>query len=194
MRSLNSVCGAAALLALAVPLAACGSSNHTTTNAASASTSASGIRFADCVRSHGVPNFPDPSSANGGAVQIQSSQRSGSGSSAKVNGVPVNGPAFQAAMQKCRSFLPNGGQPPSGPASPALQQAALKFAACMRSHGVPNFPDPKVYGSAGKVAVKIGGPGSNLDPNSPAFKSAQQACQPEQQKLFGKGPGVRSGP
>lgn len=57
----------------------------------------------------------------------------------------------------------NAGSPtPSGP-SPALE-----FARCMRAHGVSNYPDP---GS---------GPGpqsSPVDPQSPAFQTAQNACQ-----------------
>jgi len=54
-------------------------------------------------------------------------------------------------------------------------QAAFQFSACMRNHGVNNFPDPKVTTSAGGTSVAIG-----INPSisgQPAFKSAQKACQ-----------------
>ncbi len=50
--------------------------------------------------------------------------------------------------------------------------AAIKYASCMRTHGVSDFPDP----TAGPGGVKIGGPGSDIDPTSPAFQSAQKTC------------------
>jgi hypothetical protein len=181
MRSLTFITLAAASLALA----ACGSSSSSTsTDAANTAGASNGnnntaIQFSSCMRSHGVPNFPDSSS--GGTVRIQF-QSGPSGTS--VNGVAVNGPAFKSAMTTCRKYLPNGGNPPSGAASPARQKAALEFAACMRNHGVPNFPDPKV--TAGGVMISAAG----LDPNSPAFKAAQQACGALMQKLL---PGGSSG-
>jgi hypothetical protein len=76
-------------------------------------------------------------------------------------------------MQACRADLPNGGQP-SASQSAREHSTALKFAQCMRSHGVPNFPDPQVSG--GHVTMQLS-PSSGIDPNSPAFQSAQQACQ-----------------
>ena len=186
MQSLTPVRGLAALVALAIPLAACGSSNPSTTSASAVSSKrANGIALANCIRANGVPNFPDPSTTGGGGIRIQQSSRSGSGPSTEVNDVPVNGPAFQAAMQKCRKYLPNGGHPPPGGIA-AIRQKAVRFASCMRSHGVPNFPDPQVStGPCGGVGVRIGGPRSGLDPNLPAFKSAQQACG----SIIGKAPG-----
>ena len=132
------------------------------------------------MRSHGVPNLPDPSTNGHGGLQFQQTQRSGSGPSLRVNGVSVNAPAFQSAMQACRSYLPNGGQPPQLSAS--QRQAMLQFAQCMRAHGLPNFPDP-VF-NAGRVGFRAG-PGTGLDPSSPAFKAAQGACQQYQRQAFG---------
>jgi len=166
------------VLAAAVLIAGCGSSNSSSGSSgsgASASKQSRGIAFAACMRSHGVPNFPDPS-ASGGGVQIQASQRSGSGQTLTVNGVPVSAPAFQSASQACNSKLPHGGKGPPGGIT-AIRAKALKMAQCMRSHGVPNFPDPQVTsGPGGGVGVKLGGPGSGIDPQAPAFKSAQQTC------------------
>jgi hypothetical protein len=159
-------------------LAACGSSSPT----AGASTSGKGdplnarrgLEFAQCIRAHGVPNFPDPTSNGRGGIQIQQSDRSGSGPSTEVNGVAINGPAFQKAMQSCRSYLPNGGTPPPGALAKAKAQA-LAMSRCMRTHGVPNFPDPQFQtGPGGGFGVRIGGPG--IDPRSPAFQAAQKAC------------------
>jgi len=165
------------LLAAALGLAACGSSDPSTTTAASSSAAgkqASGLRFAQCVRSHGVPNFPDPTGNGQGGVQIQQSQRSGSGASTKVNGVSVNGPAFQTAMQACHGYLPNGGKPTAAQTAKAKAQA-LAMSRCMRSHGVPNFPDPTFQtGPNGGVGIRLSGAG--VDPSSPAFQTAQKAC------------------
>lgn len=51
---------------------------------------------------------------------------------------------------------------------------AYKYSACMRAHGVANFPDPKVSHSDGgtQVAIRAIGPG-----NSPQYNAAQQACR-----------------
>jgi hypothetical protein len=40
----------------------------------------------------------------------------------------------------------------------------------MRSHGVPNFPDPTFTGGH----IEIRAPG--VDPNSPAYKAAAATC------------------
>jgi hypothetical protein len=142
------------------------------------------------MRSHGVPNFPDPSRTSGGGLQIQQSDRGGSGPSTKINGVPINGPAFQSAMQACHSKLPNAGQGPPGGVA-AARKKALQFAQCMRTHGVSNFPDPQVTGGpGGGVEMRIGGPGSGLNPASPAFQSAQKACG----SIIGKAPATLAAP
>jgi hypothetical protein len=168
------------LLAAAVGLAACGSSDPSgAIGTGAASTGGAGktgnaLAFARCVRANGVPNFPDPSGNGQGGIQIQQSDRSGSGPSTKVNGVAVNGPAFQKAMQACRKYLPNGGHP-SAAQTAKVKAQALAMARCMRSHGVPNFPDPQFQsGPGGGFGIRIGGAGIN--PNSPAFQAAQKAC------------------
>jgi hypothetical protein len=153
-------------------LAACGSSKTSPTNASATVKPGQMVSFAKCMRAHGVPNFPDPGSNGNGGIQIQPTRRAGSGASMTVNGVSVSAPAFQTAMQSCRSELPNGGHPP--PLSAARKQAMLQFSRCMRIHGVPNFPDP-TFGSGGRVQLLIN-PGAGVDPNSPTFQQAQQSC------------------
>ncbi len=53
----------------------------------------------------------------------------------------------------------------------ALRQA-LKFSACMRAHGVPSFPDPTA--ERGGISLSLGG---SVNPGSPQFRAAQQACR-----------------
>jgi hypothetical protein len=174
------------LLAAAVGLAACGSSRPNTDGATtnqgnSAAAQAQNLAFAKCMRSHGVPNFPDSPTSGGGGfrLQIQSGP-----SGTNVNGVAVNGPAFQSAMTACRSHLPNGGHP-TGAQTAQARARALAMSRCMRSHGVPNFPDPQ-FGSGGFFRLNANG----LDPNSPAFKAAAKACG----SIFGAAPTVAKAP
>ncbi len=161
-------------LAATLLVAGCGSSSSNSSNDPAASAQSAGLEFAGCMRSHGVPNFPDPGAGSGGGLQIQSSQRNGQGQTMTVNGVAVNAPAFQSAMNSCQKYMPKP-KPISGGIT-QLKANALKYGECMRSNGVPNFPDPKVQsGPNGGVGVQIGG--SGIDPQAPAFKAAQQKCR-----------------
>jgi hypothetical protein len=178
------------LIALAgVLIAACGSSGSSSANN-SASKYTQALAFSKCVRSHGVPSFPDPTTGSGGGIHIQASA-SPSGQSMSVNGVPVNAPAFQTAQKDCAKYLPQGGAHVSNAQLAKLQAAAVKMGECMRSHGVSNFPDPTVQkGPNGGVGIGIkvtaqngGGP----NPQSPAFQSAQKICQPILEKAGGPG-------
>jgi hypothetical protein len=131
------------------------------------------------MRKHGVANFPDPDSSGG--IKITS----GSDKNGHTTGVDTNAPQFRTAQQACQHLLPNGGKPDAAAQQKEVQQA-LKFAQCMRSHGVPKFPDPQVS-SDGGVKQTIG---KDVNPGSPQFQSAQQACQ----KLVSGGPTSSEGP
>ena len=134
------------------------------------------LKFSACMRANGEPNFPDPNGQ--GVIQFGS-----------ANGIDPNSSQFQAAQQKCAKYG-GGGHAPS-PAQQAQAQAqALKFSACMRSHGEPAFPDPQ-FSSGGGIKIRIGGPGSGLDPQSPIFQAAQKACSAD---LPGGGPAATPGP
>jgi hypothetical protein len=61
------------------------------------------------------------------------------------------------------------------------QEAALKFAQCMREHGV-DMPDPQLSSSGGITMRMRKGSGSKIDPSSPAFENAQKACEQYQPK------------
>ena len=74
-----------------------------------------------------------------------------------------------------------GSKGPSGTAGPSAQNgpenaatAAYAYARCMRSHGEPNFPDPKVTTSPGHAAV--GFAVTPTETGSPKFKSADKGC------------------
>src|SRR5436305_620182 len=113
------------LLIAGALLAGCGAAASGNTGSASPSADkhARGVAFATCVRTHGVPNFPDPKTGGEGNLQFQSTP-----GHTEVNGVSVNGPAFQRAMQSCRSKLPNGGK--AEPLNAARKQAMLRFSQC----------------------------------------------------------------
>ena len=157
---------AAGAVAAAATIAACGSSSPTGSSApaGSSSTAASStLTFSNCMRDNGVPNFPDLNS--NGTLLLGNAN----GQTVSVNGVPVNAPAYQAARAKCQKYLP--AHTPASASQQAQQTArGLKFARCMRSHGVPNFPDPKYYNGGQQVYL----PGINLQ--SPAFQAAAKAC------------------
>jgi hypothetical protein len=142
-----------------------------------ASTQQKMVAYSQCMRSHGVPEFPEPTE---GHLLIHSSNHNG-----RVTGVNPQSSQFQAAQKVCGKLLPEGGTP--SPAQQAkAQEAALKFSQCMRTHGVPNFPDPTFSGGGARLTLKAGG-ANGINPNSPQFKAAQKTCQSLR-------PGPRGGP
>lgn len=120
------------------------------------------VAYSTCMRAHGVLNFPDPNS-NGAIPKQQVVSAFGAVSSSQR----------QAAENACSSLLAGGSL--SGQASQTIttqqQQDYLKAAACMRSHGIANFPDPTF--SDGHVDLHVP---SNIDQNSPQFTQAAQIC------------------
>jgi hypothetical protein len=117
------------------------------------------------MRVHGVSSFPDPTA--GGQIQLGGT------------GISPFSPAFQAAQKACQHLLPNKGQPRRMTASE--RRAAVRFAECMRTHGVPNFPDPSdAQPSRTNMALTLHGMsfaiGPGLAPDSPAFRQAAERC------------------
>jgi hypothetical protein len=159
------------LVGCVMVLAACGSADGTLSGVTGNKTSF--LAFSKCMRSHGVPDFPDPSA--GGGIKI-----------AVGSNVNFASPAFKTAQSECRSRLPGGG-PPQG-VSEQQKEQLFRTSACMRAHGVTGFPDPTTEQptnpQAYSIAVGIGGPSGGLfllvpktiDANSPAFKSAAKTC------------------
>jgi hypothetical protein len=151
----------------------------TTTTSTSDSSSSGGsgkgdpAAFSACMRKNGVPNFPDPDS--NGNIRITG----GRDKNGRTFGLDANSPQFRKAAQACRKLQPNGGKP--NPQEQAReQQQALRFSQCMRSHGVPKFPDPQ-FAAGGGTLLKIG---KDVNPSSPQFQAAQKACR----KLVPGGP------
>jgi len=173
---------AAAALVSSVLVAGCGGSSGSPTVAAvaGASTSASNVapsgssgadssgessqseqlQFAQCMRSRGISDFPDPSASESQDQRIVAS------------GVNLRSPTYQAALKACRKYTPAGNMTPHQ--SAADNAAGLLFSQCMRSHGVPNFPDP-ITGPTGGQAINL--KPAHIDPDSPIVQSANRACQ-----------------
>jgi hypothetical protein len=125
------------------------------------------LKFARCMRSHGVPNFPDPGS--GGGIDISPG-----------SGLDPASPAFQAAQRQCKKLLPGGGPKGTKPPPPSASdvRAALSWAHCIRAHGVPNFPDPSTNSSQPGLFFRgvVFPVGPDFNPQSPAFTQAQALC------------------
>ncbi len=168
------LCLLAAMLA-----AACGGAGSGNRPSASADTHKALLAFAQCMREHGITSFPDPSADGGFSL---------GGPNNSVDLDP-NSESMKAARTACEALLPKSTE--SSSAQKEHYDQALAFSKCMREHGVANFPDPQ-QDSSGGVGVTVGaqGNGGALDPESPTFKTAMQACQsliPGGQKTTGTG-------
>jgi hypothetical protein len=157
----------AALACLALMAAACSSPASPGTGAGPARHSK--LAYSQCMRAHGITDFPDPNAQ--GEIDL--------------NGGPnPSSPQFKAANNACKSLLP-----PRHTLTPAQQAAvraqALKYARCMRAHGISDFPDPDSHGN---IALKPK-PGGDLDPNNPRYKAADKACRAEQPGFLPPGKG-----
>lgn len=121
-----------------------------------------GRKFAQCMREHGVPNFPDPNPDG------------------SFDRTDLDSDAMQAALPSCREMLPNGGQPSE--LDPALQEKLRQFARCMRDNGV-NMPDPDPNSDdPGLGAMPV-------NPNDPNVRKIVEACQEKVNLPVGPGGG-----
>ena len=128
---------ALALIAMVALISACGSSAPAETGSGGNNTAANaqkGVKFAECMRSNGVSQFPDPGAS--GKLTID----------AVANGssLDTSTPAFKQAISACKDLEPAGFT--GSKRSSQQQQAGLKFAQCIRENGVPDFPDPTPNG------------------------------------------------
>ena len=165
----------AGLLAFSVLAAGCGSNGPGSVGSGSTKTQLRA--YARCMRSHGVSDFPDPTPVPGGGFAFQ--MNAGPGSD-----LNHNDPTFKAANQACRALEPGGQR--SAPPRAANIAAGLRWARCLRSHGVPSFPDPTSQGAFDS---------SKFDDSSPAFQTASRACKSAQptgpvSAVPGPGPGA----
>jgi hypothetical protein len=142
---------AALLAAIAVLIAACGATHPNAGPPAGQTPYQQALAYAHCMRAHGDPGFPDPNSQG-------------------LFPHPA-GSQYASATRACGHLLPAQRLTPAEKRQHVAQ--ALKFAACMRTHGYPDFPDPIV--SSGGTAVGFGF--SGIDTSSPQFHRAWQACR-----------------
>ena|ERR1039457_942648 len=148
---LRQGCALAAAAGIAVLLAACGGGSSSSGSGATPYEKA--LAYSKCMRAKGDPGYPDPNSQ--GLVTSGPSDRDA-----------LSGTLFQRADRFCAKLAP-----PGVTAAQLKQdyQVQLKFAACMRTHGIVNFPDPKPDGYGF-------GHANDVDYHSPEYLSADRTC------------------
>jgi hypothetical protein len=163
-RTTSLLATTAAAVAATTVLAACGSSSPSSSASAGQLTQAQlqqaqqdAVKFTRCMRSHGVPDLPDPTSPREFKTSLAGKQHL---------------PAFQSAEAVCRRLLPGGGASQTPARSHAQMVAALAFARCIRSHGFPNFPDPSTSGELSHEMLAAAG----INLRQPAVVQAADAC------------------
>jgi len=162
---LASVAGAAAFSLFAAGCGGGGSpgvaSVATTGTTATTPPQTGAVAFARCMRSHGVLGFPDPNSV-------------GEFDGLAIKRLRVSGSRIRAAQSACTDLLPNGVMPmaPGYTITRADQLDYLEAAACMRRHGIPDFPDPTFQNNGVQFNIP-----SSIDKNSPRVRSALAVCQ-----------------
>ncbi len=155
-----------ALVGLSLLASACGGSSSpraavtATVSSAGLAHQKEALAYARCMRTHGVPDFPDPD-PQGDFPSFRPRE-------AKQIAVAADG--------ACKHLLSSGGT-----ATPQQRQQKLAFgvkvAECLRTHGFPNIPDPTGLGSNQLP------PG--IDTNSPQFQTAETACEKQARKALG---------
>jgi hypothetical protein len=167
----------AVFVAVSCCAAACGGGSGTAPPASQRGSNADkAVAYADCMRAHGVTNYPDP----------------GSGDSVTGTGIDFGSATFQTARARCAKLSP---MPPVNTHATAQQiRQAVESATCMRDHGFANFPDPIVTATPptpppGPPSAGGGTPGTteysngilfmipgSIDTSSPAFQAAAKVC------------------
>jgi hypothetical protein len=157
------VSAALAAVCLALLAAACGgapgshvahvgTSTEQNSSASRGSTYDQALAYARCIRSHGVPLWPDPESSGAFDKSKLTPDRLG-----------VGGSRIAAAQRACKSLLPAYTVTPE----PNVLAQALTFSRCMRAHGAANFPDPE---SNGAIVIP------HAMESSPAYLAALHFC------------------
>jgi hypothetical protein len=168
-RQLRPLVALALVVLISLVSAGCGSNAPSETATASSTGTASSadsaenkkatdqdkaVKFAECIREHGVPHFPDPDAKG-----------------EYVFGIDVSPAVWQKAVHACKALEPPGAL--SGKRSPKQQSAALRFAQCARDNGVKDFPDP-VNGDPLVDTTKI--PSSNRPGGMTILNAAMKKC------------------
>jgi hypothetical protein len=153
--------------------AACSGTGSAATVSSTASKEQALLNFAKCMRSNGV-NIPDPTLDANGNVRFSRPQ-----TAAGATPAPDQRQKFETARTACQKYLKGITLGFSQADRTKLQDTLVKYAQCMRAHGV-NMPDPNLSNfrpGATPPSPGSGGPFGNIDRNSPAFQKANQACR-----------------
>ncbi|MEV3935330.1 hypothetical protein AB0K52_05040 [Glycomyces sp. NPDC049804] len=115
------------------------------------------LAYSECMRDNGVEEFPDPDLDGEGRMGLSLPE-----------GLDPESEEFQAAEDACEDLRPGPGE--NATIDPAIYEALLEYAACMRENGVEAFPDPEPNGGI----IMNGDMG--FDPQSEEFQQADEAC------------------
>jgi hypothetical protein len=164
---LAAACGGASPSSAGV--ATVGASSGSAASPAAATTPTSRLnalqKAAQCMRSNGVPTFPDPTVDSNGNARLTG-----------LRSLDRNDPVTAAARKACLKYF-TAARPTFTPQQQQqLQNALLAFARCVRQHGY-NMPDPTFNGGSGAGPGGRGVFGS-VNRNDPLFQKARKACQP----------------
>jgi hypothetical protein len=121
------------------------------------------VKFSECIRAHGVSDFPDPNAKNDFEY-----------------GVSVSETVWTKAVNACKDLQPPGTL--SSKRTPKQQSATLRLAACVRANGVKDFPDP-VEGEPVVDTNKI--PSSNRPGGMTILNAALQKCRNVMNEVLG---------
>jgi hypothetical protein len=164
----------AALAIVALIGAGCsnGSAENGDTDTAG-STGTRAVRFAKCMREHGVREFPDPDASGGLTID------------GVLNGSSLDpsAPAWKEAIRACKDLQPPGFT--GRKRSSAEQERALEFAQCIRDNGVKDFPDP-VVGEPLVDTNRI--PSAASSGGMTMLNAAMQTCRELAEKAIGSQP------
>jgi hypothetical protein len=151
------------VLVTAVSLLAAGCGSSSPTHASTTQSTPNGaLAYAQCMRSHGVSNFPDPSSSGAAPKPAIVSALKAVGTSRS-----------QTASTACEHV--NGGGPGTATGAeqgPARTRVLLAFAQCLRHHGFVNFPDPGTNGELTQAMLAAAG----INLHTPGLKTAADTC------------------
>lgn len=159
-----------AALAAAMLIAACGGSNPAKTTSAGGSqkTSVNGVRmtvaqanaamlrFAACMRQHGVAGLPNPVSSP----------------AAFKHSFTTTTPVYTSALRTCQRLIPGQQNGSDGTVSHRQFDAMLAFAHCLRGRGFARFPDPTSTGGITHEMLAQ----ADIVLNQPALVRAADAC------------------
>ena len=175
-----------AALVASVAIAACGDARPSGADAKSITKA--GLKFAACVRVHGVPDFPDPPSVTAGGAETNAGTATAPSESAQV---------VRRAEDKCQQYAAAAqGSVVSSAQLTKLKAGALAYAECVRAHGVPTFPDPTVETGPGGHGAGITPPfgtgaRAQEEARSPALQAAIKTCSPLVDRVTPGFPGAK---